>query len=133
MKRIKQILINFVSNALKFTPESGKITIFIKINQIQNSYQKEKEKFVNFEINVRDTGVGISSEGIDKLFINFGKLTENEQLNKSGTGLGLSICKKIVQQMGGKISCSSEIGKGTEFKIKLSAPCMPKHVERDSS
>jgi len=78
MKRIKQILINFVSNALKFTPESGKITIFIKINQIQNSYQKEKEKFVNFEINVRDTGVGISSEGIDKLFINFGKLTENE-------------------------------------------------------
>ena len=52
---------------------------------------------MNFEINVRDTGVGISPEGIDKLFIDFGKLTENEQMNKSGTGLGLSICKKIVQ------------------------------------
>ena len=53
--------------------------------------------FMNFEINIKDSGVGISKEGISKLFMNFGKLTENSGMNKSGTGLGLSICKQIIE------------------------------------
>ena len=67
-------------------------------------------KFINFELNIIDTGVGISKEGIDKLFVNFGKLSENSNQNKGGTGLGLSICKSIIEQMGGEVTCTSEIG-----------------------
>ena len=69
---------------------------------------KEKEKkFINFEINIIDTGSGISEEGLSKLFLNFSKLAENADQNKSGTGLGLSICKQIIEQMGGIVTCRS--------------------------
>ena len=60
--------------------------------RMQLDEQKVK-KFINFEINIIDTGAGISKEGIKKLFVDFGKLSENSGQNKSGTGLGLSICK----------------------------------------
>ena len=56
--------------------------------------------------------------------MDFGKLQENEEQNKGGTGLGLSICKQIVEQMGGKVVVSSEIGHGAEFKIKLNTKCI---------
>jgi signal transduction histidine kinase len=85
--------------------------------------QKTK-KFINFEINIIDTGTGITPEGQEKLFINFGKLSEHAAQNKSGTGLGLSICKQIIEQMGGEVNCESELGKGTQFKIKLSCPSL---------
>jgi len=70
-----------------------------------------------------DTGIGISEEGLSKLFIDFGKLDENAHRNKSGTGLGLSICKKIVEQMGGRVSVSSELGTGTTFTISINSKC----------
>ena len=60
---MKQIVINFVSNALKFTPVNGKIDILINIKEIQ--VKKNKERFINFEIIFKDSGVGISQEGID--------------------------------------------------------------------
>jgi hypothetical protein len=74
-------------------------------------------------LNILDTGTGISKEGLGKLFLNFSKLAENADQNKNGTGLGLSICKQIIEQMGGSVTCSSELNVGTEFKIKLSCPC----------
>ena len=77
------------------------------------------EKFISFEINIIDNGGGISPEGVKNLFMNFGKLKENQEQNKGGTGLGLSICKQIVESMGGSVVCTSEIGVGTQFKIKL--------------
>ena len=58
-----------------------------------------------------------------KLFSNFGKLEENQERNKGGTGLGLSICKQIIESIGGTVSCSSQLGSGTEFKIKLNTKC----------
>jgi len=73
---------------------------------------------------VRDTGVGISKEGLDNLFIDFSKLQENASRNKSGTGLGLSICKKIIEQMGGSVSVSSDPGVGTEFTVKMKTKCI---------
>ena len=69
-------------------------------------FEKEK-KYISFEINIIDTGRGISKEGLSKLFINFSKLSENADQNKGGTGLGLSICKQIIEQMGGTVSCKS--------------------------
>jgi len=62
-----------------------------------------------------DSGVGISQEGINNLFMDFGKLSENSERNKSGTGLGLSICKKIIEQMGGSVKVESKLGEGSTF------------------
>jgi signal transduction histidine kinase len=64
-------------------------------------------------MSIIDTGIGISKEGIDSLFIDFGKLQENSSRNKGGTGLGLSICKKIIEQMGGSVEVKSELGVGS--------------------
>ena len=57
----------------------------------------DEERFLNIELHIRDNGCGISEEGIKHLFIDFGKLHENEERNSGGTGLGLSICKKIIE------------------------------------
>ena len=70
-------------------------------------------------ISVIDTGVGISEEGISKLFTDFSKLEESSQRNFQGTGLGLSICKNIIEQMGGSVKVNSKIGEGSQFSIDL--------------
>jgi signal transduction histidine kinase len=62
---------------------------------------------LNIKISVIDTGLGISEDGLKKLFIDFGKLDENSTRNRKGTGLGLSICKQIVEQMGGSVDVKS--------------------------
>ena len=72
---MKQILINFVSNAIKFTPVDGNIEFRIKLNKI--NILENKKNLINFEINIIDSGIGISENGIKNLFINFGKLSEN--------------------------------------------------------
>ena len=64
-------------------------------------------RYLNIELSIIDTGVGMSPEGVNKLFIDFNKLDENSQRNKGGTGLGLSICKKIIEQMGGSVDVKS--------------------------
>ena len=65
------------------------------------------EKFINLEINIIDTGLGISELGLKQLFMDFGKLSESKNQNKGGTGLGLSICKQIVEKMGGNVTVRS--------------------------
>jgi len=79
---------------------------------------------VNLCISIIDTGIGISPEGIQNLFIDFSKLQENSNRNKGGTGLGLSICKKIIEQMGGKVEVESTLGVGTSFNISLKTKCI---------
>tara|TARA_B110000285_G_C15012405_1_gene557172 strand:+ start:107 stop:484 length:378 start_codon:yes stop_codon:yes gene_type:complete len=92
-------------------------------------YVKGDEKFLNIKISVIDTGLGISEEGLKKLFIDFGKLDENSTRNRKGTGLGLSICKQIVEQMGGSVDVKSQLGKGTEFIVNIKAKCKVEIVE----
>ena len=71
---------------------------------------------------IKDSGMGISKENINKLFLNFGKLADPSGCNKTGTGLGLSICKHLIEKMGGKVKVESEgHGKGTTFIIKMQA------------
>jgi len=98
---------NILTNAIKYTPEGG--TIFFESNQ--------DEEFVY--VKITDTGYGIASSDIDKIFDKFYRVQNEETAHIPGTGLGLSTCKEIVTQMGGAIDVTSEPGKGTEMTVKL--------------
>jgi PAS domain S-box-containing protein len=100
---------NLISNAIKFTPDGGKITINASVN----------ENFV--ELSVEDTGVGINEEDIKKLFKPDVHHTTIGTSNEKGTGLGLLLCKELIEKNDGEISVSSEIGKGTKFTLKFPA------------
>jgi signal transduction histidine kinase/two-component SAPR family response regulator len=113
-KRISQILVNLLNNAIKYTPSKGTINWTSSLDYID-------DKTVELTSVVQDNGVGMSEEFIkNELFKPFSK--EHNSLSKSegGTGLGLNICKKLVDQMNGSISCNSKLGVGTTFTIKIS-------------
>lgn len=108
--RIKQVLVNLLSNAAKFTPESGSIALHAAKSK------RETEGDRGFaEISVEDTGIGIKDEDMSKLFEPFQQLDLSSTKEHEGTGLGLSISRKIVESHGGKIWVESELGKGSRF------------------
>lgn len=74
---------------------------------------------MRFQIEIRDEGTGIAQSDLGKLFIDFGKLEANENINHQGTGLGLSICKRIIELMGGSVEVKSELGVGTAFCVTI--------------
>ena len=105
------------------------------INEIEQAPKPEeigKEKFVHLQITVRDNGIGIKRDQLKHLFMDFGKLDDEEGRNKSGTGLGLSICKQIIEQMGGSVEVKSEVGRGTDFIINLKMKSKVTKFEIDS-
>ena len=101
--RLKQILYNLTSNAIKFTPEKGSVTI--EACNFENSFQ----------IKVKDTGIGISQTDMDKLFQPFKQLNLCHNSEQEGTGLGLALVKKFVEMHGGTIWVKSEVGEGSIF------------------
>lgn len=103
--KVHQVLINIIGNALKFTPENGKVSINFKI--------AGKEVITS----VSDTGPGISPEGQNRLFQKFSRLEATAAIQ--GTGLGLYLCKQIVELSGGKIWIESQVGKGSTFLFSL--------------
>ncbi|MCB1792720.1 MAG: response regulator, partial [Gammaproteobacteria bacterium] len=105
--RLRQVLINLVSNAIKFTEEGG---IRIEVSRGQTS-QKEIELLFA----VADTGVGMSPETADRLFQSFTQADASTTRKHGGTGLGLVICKRLVELMGGKIGVRSALGQGSTF------------------
>ena len=107
--RIKQMLINLIDNAIKYNFENGKIEI---------TGQKETGKIV---IIVRDTGIGIAPQHLDRIYERFYRVDKGRSRNMGGTGLGLSIVKHIVNLYNGDIRVNSKPGKGTEFVIQLPA------------
>ena len=107
--RIKQVLINLLGNAIKFT-EAGSIKLEVNANLIDDSLQE-------LHFAVSDTGIGISEENIQTLFIPFNQIDSTATRKFSGTGLGLSICRKIIEEMGGRIWVESQLGKGSTFKF----------------
>jgi len=107
--RIIQILINIISNAIKFTPKSGTITIGSKLS--------EEKDFI--EMSVADTGIGIPKNDLPKIFGKFHQAKNRAEGDKSGTGLGLAIVQELVDLHGGTINVDSEEGKGTTFTFTL--------------
>ncbi|MEL7035859.1 MAG: ATP-binding protein [Cyanobacteria bacterium J06592_8] len=109
--KLRQILINLISNAVKFT-QKGKVILRAKVNssQQQNSSQ--------LEIEVKDTGVGIAPEEIPKLFVPFEQTAAGRKV-KQGTGLGLAITNKFIKLMGGNITTKSRVNVGTCFKFSI--------------
>lgn len=113
--RLNQVLLNILSNAIKFTPEGGKINV--RVTETESS----KEGTADFEFRVRDTGIGMSREFQETLFDAFTRERTSTVSGIEGTGLGMAITKKIVDMMGGSIAVESEEGKGSEFIVNL--PC----------
>lgn len=111
LTRIRQILVNLVSNAVKFTP-SGEIIIRVKQIEIQGDE-------ATLEFSVKDTGVGIPAEKIDRLFKPFSQVDASTTRKYGGTGLGLAICYKLVKLMNGDIQVTSEPNKGSEFLFTI--------------
>lgn len=108
--KIKEVIFNLIGNSLKFTPKDGNITISFE----------QKGEFI--ETKIKDTGAGISSENIDKLFQKFSMVADSYKMNQSasGTGLGLYISRSIIEIHKGKIWVTSEgLGKGSEFIFSL--------------
>jgi PAS domain S-box-containing protein len=109
--RLRQILLNIVGNAVKFT-ENG----FISINV--STRPQSSEQYINLIITITDSGIGIAKDQLESIFSAFTQ-QKNQNAHYGGTGLGLTITKRLVEIMGGTISVSSELGKGSCFTIEL--------------
>jgi signal transduction histidine kinase/CheY-like chemotaxis protein/CHASE3 domain sensor protein len=112
--RLRQILNNFVSNALKFTTEGS---IEIKVELIERVEAEDQVQFT-----VKDTGIGISAENQQHLFKPFSQGDGIEAQRAGGTGLGLTICRRLADMMGGVVRMESELGKGTTMYLTLTLP-----------
>ena len=110
--RLSQVLINLLNNAAKFTPESGSIDVEISEKSLEDG-------MVRLHVEVRDTGIGIAPERLDKLFNSFEQADGSITRQYGGTGLGLAICKSIVELMGGKIWVESTVGVGSKFIFEI--------------
>lgn len=118
--RLKQVIVNLLSNAIKFSPNDSYVKLAVTENPKCDG---------DYIIVVKDYGIGIASDELDKLFKPF--FRTNNSKNIEGTGLGLSIVKKIVECMGGTITCESKIGQGTCFKINLKFQLAKKIEEKE--
>lgn len=118
MGRLRQVLVNLVSNAVKFTNEGG---VYLVVSLAQ-----AEENRLTLEFTVKDTGIGISSKKLDRLFKPFSQLDSSMTRRYGGTGLGLAICKSLVQMMGGEIAVESIEGKGATFVFTI---CVHTHEE----
>ena len=115
--RLRQVILNLLNNAVKFT-ETGEVVISIK----DLGSTKLQSGFCDFEIAVRDTGIGIPADRMNRLFRSFSQIDASTTRRYGGTGLGLVICQRLVQLMGSEIKVESEVGEGTTFRFSVRLP-----------
>ncbi|NFA38233.1 PAS domain-containing sensor histidine kinase [Clostridium botulinum] len=115
--KIERIILNLLSNSIKFTNAGG--NIFVNV----------KDSGENVYIHVKDTGVGIPSDKLESIFERFFQVDKTLKKNKEGTGIGLHLVKSFVEMHNGTVNIKSELGKGTEFIIKLPAVVCEKQVK----
>ncbi|RLB76738.1 MAG: hypothetical protein DRH06_05280 [Deltaproteobacteria bacterium] len=108
--RLRQVFLNLLTNAIKYTPENGSITIGLLLNKN------------NVEITITDTGIGIDDENLDVIFDRFYRVNKTNNRNDGGSGLGLAIVKWIVNAHAGSITVSSIPGQGSKFTVILPLP-----------
>ncbi len=112
--KIRQVMVNLLNNAVKYTIE-GKVTLTVRGNLVNDN--------INLKIKIKDTGIGIKEENIEKLFADFERVDTEKNKDIEGTGLGLAIVNRLIQYMGGKIKVTSEYGKGSTFSV-----CVPQKI-----
>ncbi len=105
--RLRQILLNFIGNAVKFTNEGG---ITVRVERFETGHQRDLLRF-----SVRDTGIGLSTEHSARIFEPFYQVDSSATRRYEGAGLGLSICRRLVEMMGGEIGVESRLGEGATF------------------
>jgi signal transduction histidine kinase/ligand-binding sensor domain-containing protein/DNA-binding NarL/FixJ family response regulator len=128
--KLEKVLSNLLSNALKFTPEGGKVGVTVRISRSSltpyigvrdedsaRGRPSEREEFV--EIAIRDTGIGIPVENLRRIFDRFYQVDNSETRRFEGSGIGLALAKELVDLHHGEIHVQSEAGKGTEFTVRL--------------
>ena len=117
-RKLKQVLLNYVSNALKFTPSGGRVTVHAHF-----------EEGSTFRLEVEDTGMGIAARDIGRLFQDFHQLGGGLSDDVQGTGLGLALTKRLVEAQGGKVGVVSQSGQGSRFYADL--PCSAEWMQTD--
>ncbi len=120
--RLKQILYNYLSNAIKFTPEGGQVRIRVK-----------PEGDERFRLSVEDTGVGIAERDLGRLFVEFQQLDASAAKKHQGTGLGLALTRRLVTAQGGSVGVESTVGRGSIFHAVLPRAGAPTTVERPAA
>lgn len=112
--RLNQVILNFLSNAIKFTPNGGNIQV-----SLYEEPSEKGENYVKIHLSVKDNGIGMSAEFKNRIFESFVR-EDNSRVNKiEGTGLGMAITNYIIEAMGGTIEVESEQGVGSEFKVTV--------------
>jgi len=117
--RLRQVLVNLAGNSIKFT-EKGQVAI--KVESVAAENPKSGQDCIELHFKVSDSGIGISSENIDKIFEKFSQEDTSTTRKFGGTGLGLNISTSLIEMMEGKLKVESEEGKGSTFHFKLSLP-----------
>ncbi len=112
-QKIREILLNLISNAVKYTPEGGKITLTL------DELPCEREGFARYACNVSDTGIGMTEEFREHIFDIFARERNSTESKIMGTGLGMAIVKKLTELMGGTVTVKSKVGEGSTFTITM--------------
>jgi signal transduction histidine kinase len=124
-EKLRQTVVNLLANAVKFTPERGKVTIMLTEIAFQPELNAE-----GYRISVDDTGVGIPPEHHERIFQSFYQVDSSSTREFGGAGLGLSIVKSFVEGHGGCVSVQSEVGRGSRFTVVLpTTPPAPHSIE----
>ncbi|MBO9562197.1 MAG: response regulator [Niastella sp.] len=124
--RIRQVLVNLLGNAIKFTPQGE---ILISLMKAGSIYQKDGQPYLDIELSVKDTGIGISDKKLRKIFESFTQADSSTTRKYGGTGLGLTISKSLAELMHGNLTVTSELGRGSVFTLHLPLEVVKAHAQ----